>query len=65
MCKTRWWFKGRSLKKVLRSFNIPDGSLCIGLIVMLAFITNDKSMKPHVRDLGKSYKENLLKYENI
>ena len=31
---------------------------------MPAFITNDKSMKPYICHLAKSYKENLLKYEN-
>lgn len=63
--ETRWWSKGRALERMFGSFENPDDCLFINIIIMLRAVTNDKSMKPQVRQLAKSYMDNLLKYENI
>lgn len=63
--ETRWWAKEAALKKVFGETNNPESGLYAQIIQALDDIENDRTMKVSVRATSKTYKEGLLKFDNI
>ena len=60
--QTWWWAKDQALTKVFGCFGNPDSAMFVDLVLTLATIEQDKTMKPTIRVKAKGYTEALLKY---
>ena len=63
--ETRWWAKDQALTKVFGCFCNPQDALFVDLLLTLASVEEDISMKSTVRVKAKGFIENFLKYETI
>lgn len=63
--ETRWWAKDQALSKAFGSFSSTDSALYVDLVLTLAKVLNDTTMKPTVRAKAQGFLDTLLKYEVI
>jgi len=63
--ETRWWSKDASLTKIFGNFNNPESGLFVDLILTLAEIETNSSIKSEARFKASGLKAGLCKYETI
>ena len=63
--ETRWWAKHEALKKVFGFFAKPESGLFVDVLLTLAVIQEQATMKTTVRVKARGYMEALLRHETI